>query len=201
MPASPAPRLRLAGAIHHIALRGQDRQALFRAPADRDVLDALVAPTLAAWSARAHAYCWMTNHLHLVVEVAPGGAAGLARDLAGAYEGTGLPAGRGPGALFAPPAPPCRVDAEGYLLQLIRYVHLNPVRAGLVRDPAEYRWSGHRTYLGRGGPPWLSTDLGLRLLGGDLLRAVAAYRVFVAALGAPPHRESLVDCRGYPGRY
>jgi putative transposase len=201
MPACPAPRLRLAGAIHHVALRGRDRQALFRAPADRDVLDGLVGATLAAWSARAHAYCWMTNHLHLVVEVAPAAAGDLARDLTDRYERTGLPAGRGPEPLFAPTAPPCRVDAEGYLLQLIRYVHLNPVRAGLVRDAADYPWSGHRTYLGRGGPPWLSTDLGLRLLGGDLLRAVAAYRVFVAPVGAPPRRESLVDCRAYPGRY
>ena len=88
-----------------------------------------------------------------------------------------------------------------YLLQLIRYIHLNPLRAGLVRDAADYRWSGHRAYLGYAGPPWLSTDLGFRLLGGDLLRAAAAYRVFVAPVTTRVNRETLVSSLSYPGRY
>ena len=93
------------------------------------------------------------------------------------------------------------MDADAYLLQLIRYIHLNPLRAGLVRDAADYRWSGHRAYLGHAGPPWLSTDLGFRLLGGDLLRAAAAYRVFVAPVTTRVNRETLVSSLSYPGRY
>jgi len=201
MPATPASRLRLRGAIHHVALRGRERQPLFRVPADRRVLDGLVGELLAGYQARCHAFCWMTNHLHLAVEVDPRHAPGLALELADRYSTACPHAGDGQGPLFAAPDVPCRVDADGYLLQLVRYVHLNPVRAGLVKDALDYPWSGHRAYLGLGGPTWLSTDLCLRLLGGDLLRAVAAYRVFVAPVGAPPHRESLVDCRWYPGRY
>jgi hypothetical protein len=111
---------------------------------------------------------------------------GFVTDLAGRYSAAWPGSGRCAGPVFEPPRPPFRVHADGYLLQLIRYVHLNPVRARLVRDAVDYPWSGHRTYLGLGGPPWLSTDLGLRLLGGDLLRAVAAYRVFVAPVGTRP---------------
>jgi hypothetical protein len=103
--------------------------------------------------------------------------------------------------LFDPPGRAYRVNADAYLLQLIRYVHLNPLRAGLVRNAADYRWSGHRRYLGLGGAPWLSTDLAFRLLGGDLLRAVAAYRVFVSPVVTRVDRETLLGSKSYPGRY
>lgn len=200
MPAQAPSRLRLQGEIHHVVIRGRDRQPIFRTTADRQVLDGLVGTVLGAHKARAHAYCWMTNHLHLVVEIGRDGAQDFAVDLAGRYAAEHSAAAGNP-PLFAAPEPPFRVQADGYLLQLIRYVHLNPVRAGLVGNAANYPWSGHRTYLGLGGPYWLSTDLGFRLLGGDLLRAAAAYRVFVAPIGTPHHREALVDCRLYPGRY
>jgi len=201
VPTLPASRLRLQGDIHHVALRGHGRQAIFRTAADRCMLDDIVGDVLPGHGARAHAYCWMTNHLHLVAEVRREAALELAHELATRYTATYLGAGSTAGPLFATPEQPFRVQADAYLLQLIRYVHLNPVRAGLVRNAADYPWSGHRAYLGLGGPHWLSTDLGLRLLGGDLLRAVAAYRVFVAPVGTPHHREALVDCRFYPGRY
>jgi hypothetical protein len=143
----------------------------------------------------------MTNHLHLAVEIQPPQMSALQDELVARYT---LHRQGGRGAidpLFAPPDPAFRVDANGYLLQLIRYIHLNPLRAGLVRDAADYPWSGHRAYLGHGGPPWLSTDLGFRLLGGDLLRAAAAYRVFVAAVTTSLNRETLVNSLSYPGRY
>jgi hypothetical protein len=50
------------------------------------------------------------------------------------------------------------VDADAYLLELTRYIHLNPVRAGIVKEPEDYPWSGHRAYLGREVVPWLTTD-------------------------------------------
>ncbi|MEO8223698.1 MAG: hypothetical protein ABI661_02750 [Gammaproteobacteria bacterium] len=200
MPPSSS-RLRLQGEVHHIALRGRDGRPIFVTPADRCVLDGLVGGLLRKFRARAHAYCWMTNHLHLVVEIDPAVANRFTARLSAAYAGEYSGAGRDGLPLFAVPERAFRVHADAWLLQLIRYVHLNPVRAGLARDAADYPWSGHRTYLGYGGPSWLSTDLCFRLLGGDLLRAVAAYRVFVAPVGTPHHREALVDCRFYPGRY
>lgn len=201
MPAEPPSRLRLQGDIHHVALRGHDSRTLFKTNADREALERIVGELLAECSARAHAYCWMTNHLHLVVEIPPEQMDGFQSDLVARYSlhrngclSPGEP-------LFDPPDRAFRVNADVHLLQLIRYVHLNPVRAGLVRDAADYPWSGHRTYLGYGGPPWLSTDLGFRLLGGDLLRAAAAYRVFVSPVTTRVDRETLVGSLSYPGRY
>jgi hypothetical protein len=82
------------------------------------------------------------------------------------------------------------VDADKYLLQLVRYIHLNPVRAGIVADPDQYHWSAHRTYLGLQTTPWLTTDFTLRLFGRDTHGARKAYRLFVlAGVGMAPDRE------------
>ena len=197
----PAPRLRLQGEIHHVALRGLHGQAIFLTRSDRQILDQLVGEVLREHAARAHAYCWMTNHIHLVIEIGPADADELASELVRRYTAAYSGAGADRAPLFANADRPVRVAADPHLLQLIRYVHLNPVRAGLVEDAADYPWSGHRTYLGYGGPPWLSTDLGFRLLGGDLLRAAAAYRVFVTPVGTRPDREALVQSWFYPGRF
>jgi REP element-mobilizing transposase RayT len=197
----PPSRLRLVGALHHVALRGQDGRPLFDSAADQEALDGIVGDVLREFAARAHAYCWMTNHLHLAVEIPPGRMNALQGELAARYSRYRQRGSTGGAPVFAPPEPAFRVDADAYLLQLIRYIHLNPVRAGIVRDAADYRWSGHRTYLGYAGPPWLSTDLGFRLLGGDLLRAAAAYRVFVAPVTTRVNREALVGTLSYPGRY
>ena len=65
----PAPRLRLQGEVHHVALRGMHGQPVFLTRSDRQILDQLVGEVLREHAARAHAYCWMTNHLHMVVQV------------------------------------------------------------------------------------------------------------------------------------
>ena len=139
--------------------------------------------------------------MHLVVEIPTAHMDGFQCDLVARYSvhRNGCLSPDEP--LFEPPDRALRVNADAYLLQLIRYVHLNPVRAGLVREAAHYPWSGHRTYLGFAGPPWLSTDLAFRLLGGDLLRAAAAYRVFVSPISTRVDRETLVSSLSYPGRY
>ena len=85
------------------------------------------------------------------------------------------------------------VDTDAYLLALIRYIHLNPVRAGMVADPSDYRWSGHRAYLGVTQVPWLSTSLGLSLFGNDEPGRHAAYRRFVMA---EPDPEEIDRMRG-----
>jgi hypothetical protein len=72
------------------------------------------------------------------------------------------------------------VDQDQYLLELVRYIHLNPVRARLVRDPAQYPWSAHRAYLGRSTLAWLTTESVLGQLGGSLGVARGRYARFVA---------------------
>lgn len=181
----PRPRLRLSGSIYHVGLRGNAGRPIFRGLRDRRALEDVVISSLRDHRARAHGFCWMTNHIHLVVEIGDDRVTRFLIDLGERY------AARLDGetaTLFELPGHAIHVCADPYLLELIRYVHLNPVRSGLVADPADYPWSSHRTYLGLPGAPWVSTDLVFRLLGGDLLRAVAAYRGLIVAnpdLGTP----------------
>lgn len=77
------------------------------------------------------------------------------------------------------------VDADDHLLRLTRYIHLNPLRAGMVADPANYPWSGHLACLGIEDVPWLTTDLTLRVLGADVTSARRAYARMIALGGDP----------------
>lgn len=120
----------------------------------------------------------MTNHIHLVIEIADVRVSDFLEALTTHYAAV---LGGEASEFFELPGHAFQVCADPYLLELIRYVHLNPVRSGLVVDPADYPWSSHRHYLGLPGAPWVCTDLVFRLLGGDLLRAVAAYRGLIAA--------------------
>lgn len=92
------------------------------------------------------------------------------------------------------------MDGDSYLLELVRYVHLNPVRAGMVLTPDEYPWASHGAYLGREPLPWLATDPTLAMFSKKRERAVRAYAAFIRdglAEGRRPefHGEGIADSR------
>lgn len=191
------PRLHVPGGVYHVILRGNHREPIFDQPADRDMLDALVAETLGRYGARAHAYCWMSNHLHLALQVADAPLGPIVRRIAGVYARRIQQRLPTTGHLFERRYRSVLVDADTHLLRLVRYVHLNPLRAGLVADPADYRWSGHRAYLGLASVPWLTTDFTLRLLGTNRNSARRAYARLISAGGDPD--DSAQFSRGTPG--
>ena len=172
-------RLHLPGGFYHVTLRGNHRQPIFFVEQDRDLLDGVVAEAVGRLDARIHAYCWMTNHLHLLVQVADAPLGRLMLRIASRYARRMQASLATTGHLFERRYHAVLVDADSYLLALIRYIHLNPVRAGLVSDPAGYRRSSHRSYLGQHPPAWLSMDFALDLLGGDGPEAAARYRAFM----------------------
>jgi len=179
------PRLHVPGGVYHVILRGNHREPIFDQPADRDMLDALVAETLVRYGARAHAYCWMSNHLHLALQVADAPLGPIVRRIAGVYARRIQQRRPTTGHLFERRYRSVLVDADTHLLRLVRYIHLNPLRAGLVTDPADYPWSGHRAYLGLASVPWLTIDFTLRLLGTNRNSARRAYARLISAGGDP----------------
>ncbi|HSW34467.1 MAG TPA: transposase [Steroidobacteraceae bacterium] len=191
------PRLHVPGGVYHVILRGNHRQAIFTEPSDRQMLDALVAETLERFDARAHAYCWMTNHMHLALQVADAPLGPIVRRIAGVYARRIQQRLPTTGHLFERRYRSVLVDADTHLLRLVRYIHLNPLRAGLVADPADYPWSGHRAYLGLTSIPWLTTDFTLRLLGTNRNSARRAYARLISAGGDPD--DSAQFSRGMPG--
>lgn len=84
-------------------------------------------------------------------------------------------------------------DVDHYFLELLRYIHLNPVRAGLVRAPQDYRWSSHRSYLGLRTQSWLTTDFALSLFARERNAAVQAYAAFVNERIGAPRDDSLFE--------
>jgi REP element-mobilizing transposase RayT len=175
------PRLHVEGGLYHVILRGNHRETIFHQPADRDCLAGIVAEVIDRFRMRVHAFCWMTNHIHLVMQVqdVPLGPAMLrigsrfARHMQRQRPTTGHFFERRYRAIL--------VDVESYFLELLRYVHLNPVRAGIIKDPGDYAWSSHRAYLGAATVPWLTTEFALRLFAEDLAAARRAYAAFVLA--------------------
>ena len=173
-------RIHVPGGVYHVMLRGNGGQVIFPEPADGARFLDLLAEGTTRFGFRCHGYCLMPNHVHLVLQP---GAAPLSRamqNLAFRYSRHVNARERRIGHLFQGRYKAILVDGDAYLLALVRYVHLNPVRARLCDAPGAWRWSGHRAYLGRAAAPWLTTDWVLGLLAPGQRAARAAYRDFVA---------------------
>lgn len=176
-------RLHVPGGFYHVTLRGNHRQPIFFSPADRDLMDKLVARTLDDLGARLHAYCWMTNHIHMLLQIGAEPLGKVILKIAGQYARKVQYRIETTGHLFERRYHALLVDADAYLLTLLRYIHFNPVRAGLAPEPAGYAWSSHRTYLGQRLQGWVTTDFALRLFADRRDVARAQYCRFMATPG------------------
>ncbi len=174
-------RIHLVNGFYHVTLRGNHREPIFRVDADRGLLNAVVARALEKYDARIHAYCWMTNHLHFLLQVSEQPLGAVMRHIACNYARAFQRKIQTSGHLFERRYHARLVSADQYLLVLLRYIHLNPVQAGLVRSVADYRWSSHRAYAGCCSDAWLTTDFALSLFARERYRAQLAYRRFLAA--------------------
>lgn len=152
---------------------------MFGSEPDRRRLNQIVAETIDRFGARIHAFCWMSNHLHALVQISERPLGHLMQRIAMRYSRYRHKTLNTTGHLFERRYRAKLVDVDEYFLTLLRYVHLNPVKAGIVRDPAEYRWSSHRAYLGTESIAWLTTDFGLSLFSNRPDRARHAYAQFV----------------------
>src|SRR5919106_3548320 len=175
------PRLHVPGALYHVMLHSNGGQSIFFADDDWEHFEALVAEGVGRFGHRIHGYCWMSNHIHLAVQVAEVPLSRIMQNLAFRYtRWVNKRQGR-VGHLFQGRYKAILVEAESYLLELVRYIHLNPVRARLVEEPAAYRWSGHRAYVGQAQVSWLTTDWVLSQLAGTERVARRRYAAFIAA--------------------
>jgi putative transposase len=173
-------RLHAPGAFYHVTLRGNHRQSIFFRDEDRNLLDGFVSDSLRLLAARIHAYCWMPNHLHMLVQVSDAPLGRLMLRIASAYARTVQLRFDTTGHLFERRYHAVLVDADNYLLTLVRYIHRNPVRARLVMDPAAYPWSSHSVYLGQQPKSWVTTDFVLKLFARLPDDAMRCYREFMA---------------------
>jgi putative transposase len=152
-------RIEFSGALYHVTSRGDRREPIFEDDEDRVEYLKILEEVVKRFNWLCHAYCLMTNHYHLVVETPEGNLSKGMRHLNGMYtQASNRRHGR-TGHLFQGRFKGILVDKDSYLLELTRYVVLNPVRAKMVNQPGEYKWSSYRAMVGdEPAPDWLATD-------------------------------------------
>jgi len=173
------PRVHYPAALYHVMMRGNSGQDVFSDDTDRYRFYLLLQETVARYGHRIHAFCLMSNHIHLAVQVGDVPLSRIMQNIGFRYTRWINWRRKSSGHLFQGRFKAVLVDADSYLLQLTRYIHLNPVRAGMVQAPEEYPWSGHRAYLGQETIAWLTTEWVLSQYGQSVDRARHEYRKFV----------------------
>lgn len=163
-------RIEFPGAIYHVTSRGDRREPIFIDDHDRRTLLSVLEQTLQRCDARMLAYCLMGNHYHFVLRTDRGNLSRVMRQVNGVYTQLFNTRHGIVGHLFQGRFKAILVDGDAYLLEVCRYVELNPVRAGMVRQPGEWPWSSHLAHVGRAtSPRWLdSNHLLSHLLGRDV---------------------------------
>jgi len=174
-------RLEFPGAIWHVTSRGNERREIYRDDDDRNRFLRLLARVVAERRWLLHAWVLMSNHYHLLIETPEVGLSRGMRWLNQTYAEHFNERHERVGHLFQGRFKGILVEREGHLLELIRYIVLNPVRSGSVKFAGDYRWSNYRATAGLERPPiWLEVDWTLEQFGADRVAACEAYRRFVA---------------------
>ncbi|MDT3705447.1 MAG: transposase [Thiobacillus sp.] len=190
------PRYVIPGQPQHIIQRGNNRQTLFAAEADYQFFRDALVEAAARHGLTIHAYVWMTNHIHLLATPE------FNDSISKTFQSVGRRyvqyfnyTYKRSGTLWEGRYRATVVDSERYLSTLMRYIELNPVRAGMVAVPQDYPWSSYRrNALGESGPnaDWLVPHEQYTRLGREDATRQAAYR---ALFDAAIDREDLAEIR------
>lgn len=179
------PRIEFQGALYHVIVRGNQRRRIFLTPDDyEDYLSRL-------WTYHEkfrfvlYAYCLMPNHIHLLIETGDAPLSKIMQAVQFSYTQSFNRRHRKVGHLFQGRYKAILCQKDEYLLELICYIHLNAVRAKLVKNPKSYRWSSHRAILGLEKNVRCDVDAVLKQFGGGRKSARRSYESFVLdAIGA-----------------
>lgn len=152
-------RLEYEGAVYHVVARGHERGSVFRDERDWEKFLEVVGAVTQEHGWIVHGYCLMSNHFHLLVETPRGDLSAGMRSVNGRYAQFFNRRHGRRGHLFEGRFKAIVVQKDEHLLELCRYIVLNPVRAGLVERPEQWQWSSYRATAGHGeGPGWLEVD-------------------------------------------
>jgi len=186
-------RLELAGGLYHVTSRGNAKGEIYLDDEDRLNWLELFNDVCSRFNWICHAYCLMSNHYHVVVETVEGNLAKGMRQLNGVYTQTFNRRHQRVGHVFQGRYKAILVEKDSYLLELSRYVVLNPVRAHRVKDATDWPWSSYRATINQAQPlPSLQVDGLLSQFGSNHEQAIARYQNFVrAGIALPPVWEHL----------
>jgi putative transposase len=173
-------RLEFAGALYHITSRGNGRNLIYFQDDDFELFLQSLANVCERYNWVVHAYCLMSNHYHLLVETPDANLSQGMRQLNGVFTQSMNRKHHRVGHLFQGRYKAILVDKDAYLLELCRYIVLNPVRANMVSTPEEWPWSSWHRMLGNvKSPVWLSTGTLLVQFAKNRQDAIQSYIDFV----------------------
>lgn len=173
-------RIEFKGAVYHITSRGNARQAIFLTGEDFTDFLTVLCSVVKRYHFILHTYCLMNNHYHLLIETPEGNLSKGMRQLNGLYAQRFNQRHQKVGHLLQGRYKAILVDKDNYLLELCRYVVLNPVRANMVKDPKDWKWSSYQAAIGYKGIPCLTTGWILSQFG-NKQKASGQYQAFVSS--------------------
>ncbi len=175
-------RLEFAGALYHVTSRGDRREDIYLTDDDRNAYLDILGKVCERYNWIVHAYCLMDNHYHLLIETLDSNLSKGMRQLNGVYTQHFNRTHRRVGHVYQGRYKAIIVQKEVYLLELARYVVLNPVRARMVRAAKDWAWSSYRATAGQtDAPNWLDTEWIIDHFSNRRMTAIDRYRQFVAA--------------------
>ena len=174
-------RIQYAGALYYVTGKSSDRKKIFHGEADFEKFKQYLQEAKEKFRAIVHCWLLMGNHYHLILETPDANLSRIMHYVIGSYTTYFNSKRRLKGQLFQGRYKAILIDKDRYLSELSRYLHLNPVRARLVRKPEAYPYSSYRAYILKEKEALASPDLVLKMIAPDRKRASQKYRAFVEA--------------------
>ncbi len=172
-------RVEFPGAFYHVLARGNNRQVVFRDDQDYLVYVTRLKRYYKRYNFFLYAYTLMPNHIHLLIEISETPLSKTMQGIQQSYTSYFHRKYKSVGHLFQGRYKAILCQQEKYLLELVRYIHLNPIRASLVKNPDEYKWSSHYAYLDYLNQPFVSKNFVLKMFSFDEFTAKNLYRQFI----------------------
>ncbi|MBI3061933.1 MAG: transposase [Deltaproteobacteria bacterium] len=173
-------RIEFSGAFYHVTSRGDRQEAIYEDDEDRRAYLEILGDVVERFDWLCYAYCLMENHYHLVIETSEGNLSKGMRHLNGVYTQVSNRRHKRVGHLFQGRYKAILIDKDSYWLEVSRYVVLNPVRAGMVKEPGGWPWSSYSATVGeKSAPEWLKVDHLLALFAQKRGIARHRYKEFV----------------------
>ena len=171
-------RVEYEGAFYHVTSRGNEKKDIFSSPEDYEQFKTYLYEAREKFDYKLHAYVLMTNHFHLLIETPEANLNRLMHYINGSYTGYYNRHNRRVGHLFQGRYKAILVDRDNYLKELSRYIHLNPVRAGMVGKPEDYQYSSYRSYIFPAGENIVDREMILGMVSNKPKEAFERYRYF-----------------------
>ncbi len=173
------PRIEYPGAFYHVMARGNHRESILKDDSDRERFLKKLLEYKERYGFILYAYTLMSDHIHLLIEVGKEPLSRIMQGLLQSHTQWYNHKYKTVGHLFQGRYKAILCDKNSYLLNLVRYIHLNPVRAEIVKEPAKYKWSSHRIYLGLALSDIVDTEFVLTQLSSNMQESRQIYQSFV----------------------